>query len=389
MKLAAGCVFHQRYKTRAGELKETKTWYIRFYVAGKPVTLPADTEDYDEAVAFLRKKMAAAGSGVAALLPERVKMAQLFDLVLEAARAKGLHSLPTVEGFLRASDKTHPEPGRLRAWFGTIKAKNITSSLLRRYTNERRRDKPTPANGSINMELAYVRRALKLGAQEDPPLVAHIPRFEMLEPAEPREGTLSHDAYKAVRDALPPYARIALVIGYHTGARKGEITKIERAGVDFKAARILMRRATTKNKHPRYIPIYGDMAAELEMALARCEAFAKTHDNISSKNKPCPYLIQHEGKRVYDFEKAWATACALAAVPDQLFHDLRRTALTNMIEAGFSEKEAMEVSGHKTRAVFDRYHIVSERRLKELAVKLGEHMAAKEQAKPVQKGIVQ
>lgn len=372
MKLAAGCVFHQRYKTRSGELKETKTWYIRFYVAGKPATLPADTEDYDEAVAFLRKKMAASGSGVAALLPERVKMAQLFDLVIEVSKAKGLHSLDRVAALLRAADKQHDEPGRLRAFFGAIKAKDVTRLAIRRYVTARLREKPAPANATINRELAAVRRALTLGKEEDPPLVLHIPKFEMLEPAEPREGTLSHDAYKAVRDALPAYARIALVIGYHTGARKGEITKIERSGIDFKAARILMRRATTKNKHPRYIPIYGDMAAELDMAIAAGDA-------------KCEYLIQYEGRRVYDFEKAWATACALAAVPDQLFHDLRRTALTNMIEAGFSEKEAMEVSGHKTRAVFDRYHIVSERRLKELAVKLGEHMAAKEQAKPVQK----
>lgn len=49
-----------------------------------------------------------------------------------------------------------------------------------------------------------------------------------------------------------------------------------------------------------------------------------------------------------------------------------------MIEAGFSEKEAMEISGHKTRAVFDRYHIVSERRLKQLAGKLEAHLKAKE-----------
>lgn len=52
-----------------------------------------------------------------------------------------------------------------------------------------------------------------------------------------------------------------------------------------------------------------------------------------------------------DWEKSWKTACALAAVDNTLFHDLRRTALTNMIEAGFSEKEAMEISRHKTRSV--------------------------------------
>ncbi len=53
-----------------------------------------------------------------------------------------------------------------------------------------------------------------------------------------------------------------------------------------------------------------------------------------------------------------------------------------MIEAGLSEKEAMEISGHKTRAVFDRYHIVSERRLKEMAGKLEIHLKAKEEERP-------
>jgi hypothetical protein len=38
----------------------------------------------------------------------------------------------------------------------------------------------------------------------------------------------------------------------------------------------------------------------------------------------------------------------------------------------------MEISGHKTRAVFDRYHIVSERRMKQNAEKLEAHLKAKE-----------
>jgi hypothetical protein len=50
----------------------------------------------------------------------------------------------------------------------------------------------------------------------------------MLPEADPREGVVSHEQYRKVRDLLPAYARIALVIGYHTGARKGEVTSIRR-----------------------------------------------------------------------------------------------------------------------------------------------------------------
>jgi integrase len=93
----------------------------------------------------------------------------------------------------------------------------------------------------------------------------------------------------------------------------------------------------TKNAEPRILPL----TAELIMMLALVQP--KAGHVFSAKN----------------LRKAWMQACTEVGLDGLLFHDLRRSAIRNMIAAGISEHVAMKISGHKTQSIFRRYNIVS------------------------------
>ena len=82
------------------------------------------------------------------------------------------------------------------------------------------------------------------------------------------------------------------------------------------------------------------------------------------------------------FYKVWKAACKRAGLEGWRLHDFRRTAARELVNAGVPEKVVMQIVGWKTRAMFDRYHIVNEADVAQALAKRYGKPKAKQEAFP-------
>jgi len=183
-----------------------------------------------------------------------------------------------------------------------------------------------------------------------------------------RTGFFEPDEIARVLAALPEDLRPAIEFAYLTGWRIGEIRSPTWAQIDGDAGVVRLEPGTTKNDEGRTFPFrgYPRLTALLARQLDRTLALGRGQDNI------IPWVFWWDGEPLREFRRTWKRACAVAGCPGRLVHDLRRTAVRNLVRASVPERVAMQLTGHKTRAVFDRYDIVSEADLSAAVEKLAE-----------------
>lgn len=365
-----------------GELKQRgEIWWIRYYKNGRRYEESSGSTKESDARSLLRLREGDIERGVA-ITPKvgRIRFDEAVKDVLNDYRTNRKRSLDDVE---RRIEK------HLTPFFGNRRMASITTADIREYIDSRQKETTvvrkaftftardgTPrqvpeqrrtitgvSNAEINRELTGLKRMFNLAIQAGKLL--QKPHIPFLKEDNVRVGFFERDQFLAVLAHLPEPVRPAATFAYLTGWRiDSEVLSLEWRQVDFGAGEVRLDPGKTKNGEGRTFPMTRNLREVLEQQRAITE-------NLQRQLKVvCPRVFHRSGRPIKSFRVAFRSACVEAGCPGRVLHDFRRTAVRNLVRAGIPERVAMQMTGHKTRSVFERYNIVSAGDLRDAAKRL-------------------
>ncbi len=356
--------------------KGCKNWTIYYSRKGKRVREATGSSNYQTAQQMLKRRVGEIAKGeFVGVEVERIRVSDLWDAFLRDRKIKG-RGLDHIQ----RRWKLHLEP-----FFAEYRAADVGSDLLTEYVEARQN--AGASNASVNREIAVLRGMLRLAFFSKPQKVKILPKFPRLDESQSiRLGFLDPKNYQTLADNSSKFGlwmRSIFEIAYTWGWRKGEL-RMQVRQADFDANEVRLDPGKTKNRKGRAVT----MTPTIRALLLECARGKKPNDLL---------FTRENGKPVNNFRGAWQGLCVLSGVGQMecrdcnqivngrkcgcgstkrlryrglTIHDLRRTAVRNMVRAGVPEHTAMAISGHKTRSVFDRYDIVDQRDISNAMLKL-------------------
>jgi len=352
--------------------------WCQYYFHGQQIRMPCLTDkgekcrvgqDERQAEKFLKRKLAQVMSGVHGPVTH-LRYEDVRDALVADYGANGRKSLRKDKNGKLYIDCIKALDNFFSGW----KCSEIDAGSVRRFQKEQK-DKGL-ANGTVNRSVSMLRRMFSLAHREE--RLREVPYFPFLTENAPRSGFVEMGDYQRLYDALPAFLRPVLGLAFWTGMRRGEILNLKWDQIDFIGGTIRLKADETKNGFARTIPIASPLHTLLLAEYQR-------------RQPSCPFVCTKtdrlgHARQIGNFRKIWQNRCVklgLAkweptgetevrtdrpkAKPKEkmiygglVLHDMRRTCVRNLVRAQVPERIAREISGHRSRSVFDRYNIVSE-----------------------------
>lgn len=288
-----------------------ETYYIQYTDAtGRQRVKSTKSREIKHARALLAKHKAEAFEGreFPAKGTLRLSMARLRDYATEH-----------MNEHRRSGDHVRHLKAAARFFGENRTAISLTFEDLQEYRKHlatRKNGKPR-STSTVNGYLVDLLTAFNLAAKAR--LIPHNPvhGFKLKDPKNERDRTASPDEYErlmaAVRD---DDLRLAIVIGYHTPMRLGEIMQLERGRVFLNRRFIALGEHQTKNSDGRLVPISKPVLVELERFL---KAYPDRRGRLLRPDVPSVRLAMQQISKLFG-ETADRAECG-----DLTFHDLKHT----------------------------------------------------------------
>lgn len=274
----------------------------------------------------------------------RMTFEELTKWYLDLEKVKALSSYWHVEMKLN----------QFNSEFGKMTISEIRAAMLENYQAKRKRE--GRADATIDQEIKAARTMVKK-AFFNGLVGGDIHRTfqavkNLLKPnANARKRILTPGEYSRLWEALPVRIKGVFATAYYGGMRKSEILNLTWDKVSLKDRAIRLEATDTKDKEPRVVPI--------------CDELHTILSSIPRSFKKDPHVFLDSGQPIKCFYEGLERACERAKIPygrftkdGFIFHDLRHTFNTYMRKAGVQESVIMEITGHSTREMFDRYNTV-------------------------------
>jgi integrase len=180
-------------------------------------------------------------------------------------------------------------------------------------------------------------------------------RVTRLRESDGRVRFLSEEECRALLAAArandDPRMQLLVLLAVATGARESELMRLRWSDLDLRNGLLLIKK--TKNHDPKSCPVRGQALQALgEWARTRIRTVGGEH-------------VFGEPGRAYAAagplfpRKRWESIRAEAGLKDFRFHDLRHTTGSYLAMSGATEREIMEVLGHRTAVMARRYSHLS------------------------------
>jgi integrase len=193
-------------------------------------------------------------------------------------------------------------------------------------------------NNSLSLIFSIMRHAVACGLIDES-VYDTVRRCKTERAHNERVRYLSAAEERRLMAVLEGEMRDIVLIALHTGMRRGEILRVEWRWVDLDNGTIYL--PDSKSGRPRAVYLNDVATVVLERR----------------KGKHDERVFTLKGPALH---KRWRKICEQAKVYGVRFHDLRHTFASRLAMAGARERELMELLGHNSTAMVQRYTHLAE-----------------------------